>query len=142
MGFNSHGVYTPPAGATTAAPGDVIQSAVWNSIFSDLSSALTLLGQQLYNTTSVASSPYTVLSTDTFILVNTGTTITIDLLLSADAAGYPVTIKDSTGTASTNNITITAAGSDTIEGDATLLINTDYGGYILYPISGGWVLRP
>jgi hypothetical protein len=35
--------YTPPIGAENAAPGQVVQSAVWDSIFTDLSSALTLL---------------------------------------------------------------------------------------------------
>lgn len=34
------GIYTPPAGATTAAPGQVIQSTVWNSIHTDLATAL------------------------------------------------------------------------------------------------------
>lgn len=34
------GVYTPPAGATSAAAGQVIQSATWNSIHTDLSTAL------------------------------------------------------------------------------------------------------
>lgn len=46
MPFNSAGVYTPAAGATTAAPGDVIRSATWNSIFTDISTALSTLGAQ------------------------------------------------------------------------------------------------
>ena len=40
------GVYTPPNGAENAFPGEVIASATWNSIFTDLSGALTFLGQQ------------------------------------------------------------------------------------------------
>lgn len=45
MGFADNGAYTIPAGATTATPGSVIASATWNSIHTDLQSALTTLGQ-------------------------------------------------------------------------------------------------
>ena len=45
MGFAASGVYTAPSGATSAASGDVIRSATWNTIFSDLSSALTSICQ-------------------------------------------------------------------------------------------------
>jgi len=45
MPFDNSGNYTPPAGATSAAPGQVIASATWNSIHSDLATALTTLGQ-------------------------------------------------------------------------------------------------
>jgi hypothetical protein len=38
-------VYTPAAGATTAVTGQVIQSAVWNSVHTDFSNALTTLGE-------------------------------------------------------------------------------------------------
>lgn len=46
MPFNINtGVYTPPAGAINATTGQVIQSAVWNSIHADLSAALTQIGE-------------------------------------------------------------------------------------------------
>jgi len=45
MPFNSSGVYTPASGATTAFPGQVIASATWNAIFTDISNALTDLAQ-------------------------------------------------------------------------------------------------
>jgi hypothetical protein len=45
MPFNvSTGVYTAAAGATNAATGQVIQSAVWNSVHTDFQTALTTLG--------------------------------------------------------------------------------------------------
>jgi len=51
MSFNqTTGVYTPAAGALTAAPGQVVQSAVWDGIFTDLTSALTQIQVQLQNT--------------------------------------------------------------------------------------------
>jgi hypothetical protein len=47
MGFNlTTGVYTPPNGATNAFPGQIIASATWNAIHTDISAALTQLGQQ------------------------------------------------------------------------------------------------
>lgn len=51
MPFNvTTGVYTPPAGATNAATGQVIQSAIWNTIHADLATALTLTEQQVQAT--------------------------------------------------------------------------------------------
>lgn len=40
MPFNGI-TYTPPTGAENAAPGQVVQSAVWDAIFTDISAALT-----------------------------------------------------------------------------------------------------
>lgn len=46
MAFNTTtGAYTAATGATTAQAGDVIRSATWNSIFTDIQTALTQLGQ-------------------------------------------------------------------------------------------------
>lgn len=142
MPFNSAGVYTPEAGATTAAPGDIIRSSVWNDIFTDLSDALTLLGQQLYGTTAVASTPYVPVAADSLLLVNFAGAVTVNLPLAADRDGYPLAIKDISGAASTNNITINRNTTDTIEGLTSIVISTDYGGYFLVPVSGGWIIRP
>ena len=46
----SGNVYTPPTGAENAAPGQVLQSAVWNAIFTDMAAAITQLATQA-NTT-------------------------------------------------------------------------------------------
>lgn len=45
MAFDANGVFTMPAGATTATPGAVIASATWNSIHGEIQTALTDLGQ-------------------------------------------------------------------------------------------------
>src|SRR5215467_13065813 len=51
MSFNqTTGVYTPAAGALTAAPGQVVQSAVWDAIFTDMTSAFTTAVQMTQNT--------------------------------------------------------------------------------------------
>lgn len=142
MPYAATGVYTPAAGAESAAPGGLIQSAVWNAIFTDISSALTLLGQQLYGTTTVTSTPYIPLVTDSFILVNKSSAVTIDLPTAASRDGYPLAIKDISGLANTNSITLTPNGAETIEGLTTLVINVSFGGYSLYPVASGWILKP
>lgn len=45
MPFDASGVYTPASGATTAAAGDIIHSATWNNIHTDISNALTEIKQ-------------------------------------------------------------------------------------------------
>lgn len=142
MPFNAVGVYTPATGATTAAPGTLIQSAIWNGIFTDISTALTLLGRQLYGSTSVTSSPYPQVSTDTLLLVNSSSTVSINLLAASADAGYSLTVKDISGAAHLHNITIIPHAGDTIEGAASLVITTDYGWYRLFPVTGGWILIP
>lgn len=142
MPFNGAGVYTPTAGATTAAPGTLIMSAVWNGIFTDISNSLTLLGRQLYGSTPVTASPYPQVVTDSLILVNFGGAVVVNLLAASAVGGYPLTIKDASGAAHTNNITITPNGGDLIEGASSLVINTDYGAYKLFPVTGGWILIP
>ena len=142
MPFSSSGQYTPASGATTAAPGQLIQSAVWNAIFTDLSSALTLLGQQLYGTTAVTSTPYVPIATDSLLLVNDTAPVIINLPSASSRNGYPLAIKDSSGAANTNNITINRNGSDTIEGLTSLTIAVAYGGFELVPVTGGWIIRP
>lgn len=49
------GTYTPATGAVTAAAGQTVQSAVWNAIFLDLSTALTQTMSQLLGTSSIMS---------------------------------------------------------------------------------------
>lgn len=142
MPFDSSGTYTPPTGATTAAPGDVIRSSIWNSVFTDLSNALTLLGTQLYSTTPVTTTPYVPLSTDATLLVNVGGASVINLPSAASRDGYPVLVKDTSGAAATNNITINRDGTDTIDGLTNIKITSNYGAYWLQPITGGWIIRP
>lgn len=145
MSFNASGVYTPASGATTATPGAIIASATWNSIFTDLSNALTLLGQQLYGSTAIdnTKSPYAPTTTDTLLLVSTtGAAVVINLPSASSRNGYRLRIKDSGGDAFTNNITINRNGTDLIEGLTSLTISTNYGGYDLIPVTGGWIIAP
>jgi hypothetical protein len=76
---------------------------------------------------AVGASPYTVLSTDQFLAVqSTGGAITIKLP-NAPATGRVIVIKDSTNDAATNNISVTTVGGTvTIDGQTTYTMNVNY----------------
>jgi hypothetical protein len=107
---------------------------------------------------SAALSPYriittvgaaSVLATDVVLLFEKATSgaSTVNLPASATRVGAPVTIKDLTGDANTNNITIVPAAGETIDGfsaaaaaaNGTAVVNVNFGAIQLYPLtSGGW----
>jgi len=86
------------------------------------------------------SSNYTVLSSDYIIGVNTsGGPITITLpSVASTTSGRTLIIKDETGNASTNAITVNCAGSDTIDGDNSILIDSNHIAIAIYCTSTGW----
>ena len=84
-------------------------------------------GVETSNITGVTAgdSPYSVASSDVVIVCNTTNgTITINLPAASSSNGRLLRIIDS-GNAGTNAITIAANGSDTIQGNATLIMNID-----------------
>lgn len=88
-----------------------------------------------------AASPYTVKPSDRFLSVDTsGGAVTINLDVASNRSGMPITIKDVTGSASTNNITINRNGAETIDSLTALTISADFGGVRLVPISGGYTV--
>jgi hypothetical protein len=84
-------------------------------------------------TTTAVSGTYTVLPTDSLLLVDTTAARALTLpLANAVDAGTVVTVKDASGTAGTNNITIGKSGSDQVEGAAGTLgtsyvVNANFG---------------
>lgn len=54
----SGNVYTPPTGAENAAPGQVLQSAIWNAIFTDIAAALTQTETQINTAPTYANILY------------------------------------------------------------------------------------
>ena len=79
-------------------------------------------------TVTFAQSPYTVISTDYYLSVqSSGGAITIRLP-NAPATGQVYTIKDSSGAASTNNVTVTTVGGTVlIDGVTSTTILGNYG---------------
>lgn len=73
----------------------------------------------------VTTAAYTVADDDTFVGVDRAGAVAITLPAGAD--GQRIVIKDLSGLAGTNNITITPDGIETIDGAATKVINTNYG---------------
>lgn len=80
------------------------------------------------NYTNVSTSPYTVLSTDQYLSVDTSSIpITLNFP-NAPTFKREWVIKDRTGNAAANNITITTPGGTvTFDGSTTYLINSNYG---------------
>lgn len=74
--------------------------------------------------TSPGAYPYTTLATDYVILVDSSVARTINLIASP-ATGTTYRIKDSTGSAATNNITITPAAGN-IDGAVNYIMTTNY----------------
>jgi hypothetical protein len=78
-------------------------------------------------TAPVSSSPYLVKTTEVIINVNTSAVRTITLPTAVGNSGKFYVIKDVTGLAGTNNITINTSGGQTIDGASSLVIGTNYG---------------
>jgi len=85
--------------------------------------------------TRVTAATYSMLATDLMIGVSRAGTVNITLL-PAPANGRLAIIKDRSGAASSNTITVSASGGDTIQGSATKTITTNYGYLSLYYDSG------
>jgi hypothetical protein len=90
----------------------------------------TLNGAQIYKRTATAIS-YTVLITDMYVgVTSTAAPRTISLPNVGVTAGQVFTVKDESGGAATNNITVDVNGGvKTIDGAASQAINGNYDGY-------------
>lgn len=98
-------------------------------------------GSQIVNAESndvlayqAVSAAWTILSSDTYIWLNVDTTASRSIQLPAAngvAQGRWYVIADATGQGATNNITVSANGSDTIVGSASITIATNGGWLIL-----------
>lgn len=81
-----------------------------------------------YTNVNNAASPYTVLSTDEYISVDTSGGVVSLLFPNAATSGRTYIVKDRTGTAAASNITITTVGGAVnIDGATTYVINNNYG---------------
>lgn len=91
-----------------------------------ISGITTTSSGRIFKVTDVTSTPYTVLSSDYFLAVKKASTVAITLP-TAPANGTRYEVKDVSGAAGANAITISRGGSDTIDGATTAVINTNYG---------------
>jgi len=124
---------------TTTNDGDIYNDLASHHLFTNLNGTWYQLDQQGYvipNRTAVADADYTALTTDyiiSYTSMTTAHTITLVALTGATATNpQPVIIKDESGLAGTNNITIAAPSGKTIDGASSVVINTAYGFKKLY----------
>ncbi len=140
-----------PSANPLAAAGSTTQVTVWKSedvsnagisglaTFGDPAGITKVTGGQRRKRTTTAIS-YTALLTDYIIgVTNTGAARTITLPPASEFGdGFILIVKDESGGAGTNNITIDADGSETIDGATTKVINTNYGAVRLYCTGTAW----
>jgi len=144
MPFDSTGTYTPASGALSAAPGQIIASATWNAIFTDLSAALTRLGQnQIIQSPRIINGAgnITINVVDTVVLIQASAPI-INLPAAATKPSPVTIIGNAAGIFSSNNSVLTPNGAEKIDGLSTVTLTTDYQVVTLVPLAaGGWVIR-
>jgi len=91
---------------------------------------------------AVTAATYTAKAGDRLIGVNRAGTVTITLATAEVRKGRIYTIKDESGAAAANNITVATQGSETIDGSATDTISEDYGSKIYYSDGSNWFTVP
>lgn len=94
----------------------------------------------IYSRTATAID-YQTLITDYIIgITNTDAVRTITLASVTVEEGRIVHIKDESGGAGTNNIIIVTEGAETIDGEASVIINADYNALSLYSDGTNWFI--
>jgi len=91
---------------------------------------------------SVTSATYAAKAGDRLIGVNRAGAVTITLPTAQLRAGRTYTVKDESGAAATNNITVATEGSETIDGSATDVISDNYGAKHYYSDGSNWFEVP
>jgi len=92
--------------------------------------------------TPVTDATYTAKAGDRIIGINRAGVVTITLPTAEVRAGRLFTIKDESGNAFVNNITIATEGSETIDGSTTKVIDEDYGAKHFYSDGSNWFTIP
>lgn len=103
-----------------------------------LAGVLNTTSGRVVNVTTPGAYPYTTLTTDYVILVDTSSARTITPLASP-VTGTTYRIKDNVGSAAVNNITITPSGKN-IDGAASYVINVAYGSVDIVYNGTQWVI--
>jgi len=91
---------------------------------------------------SVTAATYTGKAGDRVIGVNRAGAVTITLPTAEVRKGRVYTVKDESGAAATNNITVDTEGSETIDGSATDVLSDNYGAKTYYSDGSNWFTVP
>lgn len=116
-----------------------------NINFRDTSSAITTTTQvpkiasnDAITVVTPGAYPYTILAQDAMILVDTTSAHTV-VPQASPATGQRHIIKDATGTAATNHITVTPSGKN-IDGNASFTIDSNYGSITIVYSGTQWLV--
>jgi hypothetical protein len=90
----------------------------------------------------VAAATYSAKAGDCLVGVNFAGAVTITLPTAQLRKGRVYTVKDESGAAATNNITVATEGSETIDGSATDVISDNYGSKTYYSDGSNWFTVP
>ena len=107
-----------------------------------VSGSATFAAAMIYNRSAITAATYTIQLTD-YIVGADPSSNAIQLTLpaaSSAATGQSYLIKDEGGAANTNAITIMRAGSDTIDGETSVAIDSPYGALGLYTDGSNWFI--
>ena len=103
------------------------------------SDVLTLSTGLVHNRTAVASN-YTASVTD-YILGITSVPVSIEFDATLFTEGQVIVVKDESGAASeTDKVTLVASGSQTVDGNASIEIDSPYGAVLLYSNGSNWFI--
>jgi hypothetical protein len=134
-------VVSPTAGDPTAVATFIGGSQVMAGTSSGLS--VTQIGPASSVNTPVtfAMSPYTVVSSDLVLMCATsGGAISVVLPTAASSSNRIVQVVDASGSAATNNVTVTVSGAGLINGSASYVINLAYGAASFFSSGAFWVV--
>lgn len=125
--------YAPTAGITPNNVQDAIEAVQANVV------AAGLVPPAIVPTpVNFAMSPYTVQSTDYLLEVDTsGGAVSIQTQAAASRANRPFTVKDITGNASANAISVLRTGAETIDGLTSYPMSTDFAALTFKPKLAG-----
>ena len=92
--------------------------------------------------TAVTDAAYTAKAGDQVIGVNRAGVVTVTLPTAEVRQGRIYTVKDESGAAATNNITLATEGSETIDGAGTYTLSANYQAISLYSDGSNWFVVP
>lgn len=124
---------------------DAVNQTFFKVSITNLISSLAITTGSARNQRTTTATPIVVGSTDQIISCNISSgPAACTLPSAATRVGVPLTFKD-LGQAAAHNITLTAAGGDTIDGAATYVMNNNYQAVTLVPFNdgtnSGWMVQ-
>jgi hypothetical protein len=135
--LDGNGHFIPPFGSPDVELNFGGQTRGWSKY---LEQWLASISSSTNTVTTVTTTPYAVLGTDQLIDVNVAGPAVVTLPAAPGTAGRSITIKDTSGAAATNNITVNGNGHN-VDGSATYTIGTNYGFVTIEWTGTIWAVR-